>query len=552
MKCRMQWIGAAALLVSLSGMSLPLAHSYWSRGRVYPSMIGRHYSPSTALPHHPYWGCFGPCYGPLNPNHHHHYWTCYGYCPGPLPPYHHFGGCYSPCPLPYPNPPVYLCYGYCPLPPPPVVVQPIQPIYNITYPAGDTTYPAYTPPAPPKESTTEFEDGKSLDDWIKMLKTGDAKARASACVAIREMGRTAKEAIPALVAALKDTDPYVRIEATVALGAIGPAAIPALTEALKSSNRYQRMGACLSLGHMAANAKDAIPALEAAFKDKNASVRAHAAQAVWRIDRTRAGDIVSVLADALKDDNRAVKMGAVITLGQIGKAAKDAVPALRPLLGSDDPELCIKAALTLYQIDPKDAADAAKALIGAFDNKDVSIQAESAAALCELGANAKDVVPALGKALVGPDEMRSHVAAQTLGAIGKAAVPALVEGLQSNKADVRWDVLTALGNIGPDASAAALPVAAVLTDADPSFRTEAARTLGRIGSGAKAAVPALAKALKDEMVTVRLHAAEALGQIGPEAKEAIPELKAALKDKSDDVSSAAEDALARINGKGEK
>jgi hypothetical protein len=30
---------------------------------------------------------------------------------------------------------------------------------------------------PPKESILEFEEGRSLDEWIKKLKTGDAKAR---------------------------------------------------------------------------------------------------------------------------------------------------------------------------------------------------------------------------------------------------------------------------------------------------------------------------------------------------------------------------------------
>jgi len=324
-----------------------------------------------------------------------------------------------------------------------------------------------------------------------------------------------------------------------------------LSDALKSNSRYQRMGACLALGHLGAKAKEAVPALESALADKNAGVRAHAAQAIWRIDRRRAADIVPVLAEALKDDDRGVRIGAVVTLGQIGKEARRAAPALRSLLADEDAQLRIKAALALYQVDPSEAASVSKALVGAFGSKDLPIQAEAAAGLGELGPNAKDAVPALGKALVGADEMRSHFAAQALAQIGKAAVPFLIEGLKSEKAGLRWDALNALGHIGPDAKEAAPAVARILGASDPSLRAEAARILGRIGPGAKAAVPALAQALKDEMYIVRLNAAEALGQVGPAAREAIPGLKAALNDKSNDVSNAALDALNRIEKKGE-
>src|SRR5262249_14584322 len=318
-------VSVAALIVTLFGLTVPMAWPYYNRGPAFPSVYGGHFSPGVALPHHPYWGCFGPCSGPLHPHPNHHYWTCFGWCNGPLPPPHHFGGCYSPCPLPYPNPPHYLCYGYCPPPVPPVIYAPTyQPIYNVTYPAGDTTYPALstTVAKKDKESDQPNYEGKSFYDWMKLLKSSDPKVRASACVAIRNIGPAAKSAIPALIAALKDTDAYVRMEATVALGAIGEAAIPALIDAAKSTSRYQRIGACLALGHMGAKAKEAIASLEPLLKDKNASVRAHAAQAIWRIDPTRAGDIVPVLAEALKDENRAVRMGAAVTLGQIGPAAK--------------------------------------------------------------------------------------------------------------------------------------------------------------------------------------------------------------------------------------
>jgi HEAT repeat protein len=221
------------------------------------------------------------------------------------------------------------------------------------------------------------------------------------------------------------------------------------------------------------------------------------------------------------------------------------------VLHDEDASFRIKAALALSQIDKKQAPDAARALMIAFDDKEVSIQTEASGALCELGPDAKYAVAALGKVFLLAGQPKSHFAAQTLGEIGKAAVPALAEGLACKRPDVRWDAMVALGRIGADAKEAATSVSALLREKDPAFRTEAARTLGRMGPGAKEAVLALARALTDESYTVRLSAADALGDIGPNAKDAVPALTTALKDKSDEVSEAAAEALAKIKGKGD-
>jgi len=46
------------------------------------------------------------------------------------------------------------------------------------------------------------------------LQNGEARLRASAVSALGQLGKEAKEAIPALITALKDTDAEVRDEAT--------------------------------------------------------------------------------------------------------------------------------------------------------------------------------------------------------------------------------------------------------------------------------------------------------------------------------------------------
>lgn len=67
------------------------------------------------------------------------------------------------------------------------------------------------------------------DYWIRKLKRGDPRTRATAARALGEMRDEA--AVPALIQALKDTNPEVRLSVVQALGRIGPkaqGAVPAL------------------------------------------------------------------------------------------------------------------------------------------------------------------------------------------------------------------------------------------------------------------------------------------------------------------------------------
>jgi HEAT repeat protein len=65
----------------------------------------------------------------------------------------------------------------------------------------------------------------------------------------------------------KDDDPFVRLEATLALAAIGTDAVEPLVKALKDNSRYVRMGTAMALGHMGPRASGAEPALLQGLKD---------------------------------------------------------------------------------------------------------------------------------------------------------------------------------------------------------------------------------------------------------------------------------------------
>jgi hypothetical protein len=87
------------------------------------------------------------------------------------------------------------------------------------------------------------------------------------------------------------------------------------------------------------------------------------------------------------------------------------------------------------------------------------------------------------------------VAADALGRIGRAAVPALTQELQSPDATVRLKSVEVLGRMGDDAQEAVPQLVELLDDPDPAVRKAAARTLGQIGPAARDAVPALMRTL---------------------------------------------------------
>jgi HEAT repeat protein len=67
-------------------------------------------------------------------------------------------------------------------------------------------------------------------------------------------------------------------------------------------------------------------------------------------------------------------------------------------------------------------------------------------ALGRLGPAAKDAVPALINSL--RDETIRELAADSLVKIGRAAVPALVEAVQTGPSGIRWHAAEALTRIG--------------------------------------------------------------------------------------------------------
>jgi HEAT repeat protein len=191
--------------------------------------------------------------------------------------------------------------------------------------------------------------------------------------------------------------------------------------------------------------------------------------------------------------------------------------------------------------DPKTEADSYQALkdggqaaipvlVQLLQSERVTARWKAADLLKERGPDARPAVPALLQALHYSDAHVQTVAVTALEAIGYTG-PEAIPVLQAMLTrEGRLSAERALAHYGAQAAPAVPRLIDLLRDSDSEVRWNAALTLGKIGPDAKAAVPNLVAALKDENALVREHAAEALGDIGPDARDAIPELVAVLKD----------------------
>ncbi|MHC4505699.1 MAG: HEAT repeat domain-containing protein, partial [Planctomycetota bacterium] len=128
--------------------------------------------------------------------------------------------------------------------------------------------------------------------------------------------------------------------------------------------------------------------------------------------------------------------------------------------------------------------------------------------------------------------------------MGAAAVPALLEVLESDDLKLRRRAVRALGGIGPAAKDAVPGLVKLLEDPNKHVRWDASGALSKMGA---APVPALVELLKGKQPKLRLRALEILHGIGRDAKEALPPLVDLLGDH--DASLTARASAARVLGR---
>jgi len=258
------------------------------------------------------------------------------------------------------------------------------------------------------------------------LKDPDPNVRRDAALALAN-GPEALQAMPVLTQLLGSGDDETRMRVATALETlrdhdVAHAAIPALIRALHDPLPSVRLGAAAALSEMGHSANTAAPDLIDALNDPEVIVRIDAAMALGRIG-ANVDKAVSTLTTLMDSTDMNARLGAVRGLGAIGPEAKSAVPILLTVVKqAGDGTMQLAAVDTLGNIGPP-AKPAVNALLELLHSKDPSLRAQVGTALANIAPENPAVISALVGALQdAPQEARLAFAYALSNAVRNAVV----------------------------------------------------------------------------------------------------------------------------------
>ncbi len=228
-----------------------------------------------------------------------------------------------------------------------------------------------------------------------------------------------------------------------------------------------------------------------------------------------AKDALPRLIKDLKSNDEKVRLRAVTTLGEMGAAAKPAVPALIEVaVNSRGHAETLKA---LAKIDDESTRLALRQLLVGGTGK------------CRCGRTFNSVVASAGEpivphlvALLNEKEFALN-AELTLVQIGAPAVPHLVSTFEGRcKVIVDPKVIRVLTLLGPKAKAAAPALAARMDIATGVLRVRIAQALYTVNGSHQAALNVIHDALKSSDQTQKAEALQALVELQPKSKVLVP------------------------------
>ena len=229
--------------------------------------------------------------------------------------------------------------------------------------------------APPKHDQPVLRQQPPLADWLEAL-SHDSPFERGEDPSIWDQTAPRLALVPVLISLLKDPDRDVRVRVLKALGILGGQAhrvLPVLRAALK----------------------------EAAVKDDDESVRACATHALLQVGPEPDTEIGGLI-DSLRNELEVLRFHAAIALGHLGREARPAVPVLiHTALWDQDPAVRVEAAVALWKIDHTGPV-VIPALIKALADDNELICWIAADCLGQMGAEARQAVPALQQALRRP------------------------------------------------------------------------------------------------------------------------------------------------------
>lgn len=194
----------------------------------------------------------------------------------------------------------------------------------------------------------------------------DAEVRWKAAALLGKIGKPAREALPALVTALNDTDLHVRTVTAAAVAEVAEKSdadriVPALMERVRAGGR-DGVAACRALSVLKGAASPAITVLMEALASEDSEMRFNAARTLGKIGEPAKEAVPRLLTTLESEKHPKVREHLAEALGDIGPSASAGVPALLGLLKDPVPRVRRDAARSLGQIGDASAVSALEGL----------------------------------------------------------------------------------------------------------------------------------------------------------------------------------------------
>jgi HEAT repeat protein len=375
---------------------------------------------------------------------------------------------------------------------------------------------------------------KPLARWIDDLKATDGNVRLKGIQVLEQLGPIAREAEPALLAALKEARANQQQQILIGpiattlktIGADPKPAVAALVPLLKPNTWGLDPNAFAILKVGGTTEQETVAVRTLLLGHLRCSSSALLAQP--EIMKQYAGKIMPALIIFLKDSDPRCRDLASAALAYYGKQAEKYAPALVEMLADKEMPARIRAAVALVAVDPGQKQKVITVLVAALDKPDaVSL---AGPALSQMGV---DAIPYLLPHLREKTGKEQQPYIQTLAAMGPPAVTALVKELSGRTVAGRLGAAHALRFMTYQARPAFDNLVAALNDQDAEVRFYAAMALVWIdASKAAPAVPNLIAGLESANQTIRYEAVASLSQVGKPAVAGLPGLRKFLQDPS--------------------
>ncbi len=297
--------------------------------------------------------------------------------------------------------------------------------------------------------------------------------------------------------------------------------IPCIRGKIGSTNVMDRRQSYYVLGTAGENAEQAVPYLVAGLKDPDFWARLVAVAALGRLGpkASAAAPDLSELFVRERGTGSTNFLPRLIaaTFGNIGSDAAPALPLLRQLFENETNwnNRCVYAT-ALCQIDPGQTAALLFLIDGVTVHQPASDRSQAAQRLAQLGTNARAAEPVLLQTLTNAtDTTLWYFTAQAITNAGiptEVFLPIFKQKLASGDPTMRATVAEMVLDIDPGDLDAQSVLKKLLND-NVYWSVDAAQRLGRLGAAAKPAIPALRAAQKSKLPQLREAASWALKKI---------------------------------------